>query len=655
MDDVFDGLNPEQRAAVEAIDGPVLVVAGAGSGKTTLIGRRVAHMIRSGIRPEEIMLLTFTRASARDMIERAMRIEPAAKRVMAGTFHSVAMRLIRANHGVLGLPASLSVLDPSDVTDVMRRLMADRDDVQFESNKPRPATVAKAVSFAANTLLSLHEVIARRYNDYVHATEFMEELQAAYKAYKVERNLLDYDDLLHAFQALAADSDVGPVLRRQYPYVLVDEHQDSNASQVGILYAMGGDAPNVLAVGDPAQSIYAFRGSAPATMFDFVQHWPSTRIFKLETNYRSVPEILGVANAVDLAMAERFDRALVPSRPSEGYAPLLVRVPDPQAEASFVVQTVLAGKRDGTELKDQAILVRSIHVARLIEGELASRRVPYRVLGGLRIDEAKHVKDVVCLARVCVNPSDEPAWVRLLLLVPGVGEKKAAKLAVEILQDPTPQAAAGVLRGAAVKNQMALVLANALDLGIYADSDAATSIERLVQCFEPLLEREYGDEWKTRRSDIEAVATIARGHASLGEFLNVLTIDLSMERKGRTGDVDLEETPLTLSTIHSAKGLEWNTVIIPSFFHGHIPSMYADGFDEREEELRVFYVAATRAKSRLLFVKPAASSNGFINSDSPFEATIRPFCSQISTAEAHNSGGTRSVSYGSEKRIAFRR
>jgi DNA helicase-2/ATP-dependent DNA helicase PcrA len=655
LKDAFEGLNLEQRAVVETLDGPILVVAGAGSGKTTVISRRVAHMIRSGIRPEEIMLLTFTRASAREMIERAMKIEPAAKRVMSGTFHSVGMRLIRANHGVLGLPPAVSVLDPSDVADVMRRLMADRDDVQLESNKPRAATIAKAVSFSANTLLPLRDVIAKRYYDYVHASDFMEDLQAAYKAYKLARNLLDYDDLLHAFQALAADPDVGPALRRQCPYMLVDEHQDSNAAQVGIIYAMGGDAPNVMVVGDPAQSIYAFRGSAPATMFDFVRHWPATRVFKLETNYRSVPEILAVANAVDHSMAERFERALAPSKPSEGYTPLLVRVADPQAEASFVVQAVLAGKRDGIELKDQAILVRSIHVARLIEGELAVRRVPYRVLGGLRIDEARHVKDVVSLARVCVNPSDEPAWMRLLLLVPGVGEKKAARIAADILRNPTPQAAVGVLRAAAAKNQMALVLANALDLGLAADSDAATSIERLTARFEPLLENEYGEEWKMRRSDIEAVATIARSHSSLGDFLNVLTIDLSMERKGRTEGVDQEEAPLTVSTIHSAKGLEWSIVIVPSFIHGHMPSMYADGFDEREEELRVFYVAVTRAKSRLVFVKPAASSAGFLNSDSPFEATIRQFCTQTATAEAQNLGSMRSVSYGSEKRIAFRR
>ena len=417
---ILADLNPDQEAVVRAVDGPVLVVAGAGSGKTTVLVRRVAWMIEQGISPSSILLLTFTRAAASSMLARARALVPEAREVTGGTFHSVGALVLRQLHSVFGLPEALTVLDPEDVQDAIGNCAA-AEPFPWKGRSPKPGTVAGVLSRVANTKVSVAEAITQRAPDWEGSEAWFEAIGRRYTEWKLDRGLLDYDDLLTWFAAALAHPQVGEHLRARWPYVLVDEHQDSNAVQLDIVYGLGGDRPNVMAVGDPAQAIYAFRGSAPATLFHFRERWPHTRVLALETNYRSTQPILDLVNAVDRAMVPRFPRELRAVRPETAERPKLVRVANERVQAEELCARILAARDAGVALAEQAVLVRSMWAARRVEAELLAQRIPYRVVGGLRIDEAAHVKDLLALARIAENPRNEPAWTRILGRLPGVG------------------------------------------------------------------------------------------------------------------------------------------------------------------------------------------------------------------------------------------
>ncbi len=623
-DAILADLNAEQRAVVTAVDGPVLVVAGAGSGKTTTLVRRVAWMLRQGVAPSSILLLTFTRASAASLLARARALVPEARDVTGGTFHSVGNLVLRQLHEVFGLPERFTVLDPQDVEQALKAVMAE-EPYPDTGRAPKPSTVANVLSLRTNTRCSIDEALFRRAIDYATRPEWFTSIGRRYAAWKLDRGLLDYDDLLVWFGAALADPTVGAHLRARWPYILVDEHQDSNALQLEIVYGLGGERPNVLVVGDPAQAIYGFRGSAPQTLFHFREKWPDARVLPLEVNYRSTQPILDLVNAVDQAMSPRFDRALRAFRPEPAERPALVTCADERAQAEEVCRRVLAARDAGVELADQAVLLRSMWVARRIEQELIANKIPYRVVGGLRIDEAAHVKDALSLARVADNPLNEPAWTRVLGLVPEVGPAAVKKILARVLAAPEGPAHARLAGAPWPKKAKPQPLLDALEV-LGGEGSVGTRFRAATAAFEPVLQAVYDAEWPDRSGDLETVAALAEEHETLTAFLAAVTLDYGLDARERAGAAPKpDERPLTLSTVHSAKGLEWHTVHVPGFAAGHIPSPYAAATDEIAEELRVFYVAASRARRRLHLYRPILGEQGYLRAESPYERIVAPF------------------------------
>lgn len=914
---ILAGLNPQQRRAAEAIDGPYLVVAGAGSGKTTVLSRRVAALISLGIDPSSILLLTFTRAAARNMIERAKKLSPAAIDVSGGTFHSIAHRLVLENHSMFRLPERPTILDPEDVTSAFRKIAGANGGK--EENMPKAGAIARVHSYAVNTKQPIGDAVWEKIPQFSYAIDFVTKCAAEYKGYKRSRGLIDYDDLLVAWDAMMDHPAVGAAVRDRFRYVLVDEHQDSNAIQCSIIEKLGGDSPNVMAVGDPCQppetlvyrvkkkarggqyekarirvveqvriadlnlgdtivgysiasssffmnrkvlgkterpyegdlivanigertsrytpnhhcvasfsplrgkiavylmrkgnrfrigrakmaydsgpngrdvngsgpirraksekadalwilsvhdtdqaaavaeytaqcrfgitgltfvsgyvsggrllddeymekcwnvlsdvdlearareclqnhgrriehpiwskdksgitsfkrpsvyhacnlidgclmlpfdeqdrihvrrnrwqparitkesysgsvysltvshdqiyvadgiathncqSIYGFRGSAPRTMFAFKESWPDATVINLDTNYRSGADILAVANAVDRSMRERFERELKPSPAAYGSTPRFVTVPGLDEEASYIAEQVLENKENGTDLSEQAVLVRSMMAARHVEAEFVRRRIPYKVSGGIRISEAAHIKDMLCLTRTVVNVLDEPAWMRVLTMARGIGDKKAAAVYGKISElridavnvDPTP-----IILDMCRKSPDTPTLVEAYRT-LAAGGPPVESLDRAMGILEDLFLQRY-DDWRTRKSDIAAVSGLAEKHDTLDSFLSTVTLDYSVDRKAQVTGMDDEEKPITVSTIHSAKGLEWDIVYIPSFMDGHMPSIYCRDPEEIEEEKRVLYVAVTRPRRSLVIVKPVVGRQAALAPESPF-------------------------------------
>jgi DNA helicase-2/ATP-dependent DNA helicase PcrA len=626
-DAILDGLNEGQRAAASAVDGSWLVVAGAGSGKTTVLSRRVAALIAAGVDPGSILLLTFTREASRNMLERARKLHPAAGDVFGGTFHSVGHRMIVENHAQLALPERPSIIDPDDVVAAFRKIVTAKigkgKDAESE-NMPRPAAIAKIHSFAINVMGTPEDVVDTRFPHLWHAKDFVADCVKDYRSFKKERGLLDYDDLLVAWNKMLDHPQLGAAFRKQFRYVMVDEHQDSNNLQCSIIFKLGGENPNVMAVGDPAQSIYGFRGSAPGTMFSFRDHWPKTQIVNLNVNYRSTAEILDIANVVDRSMEQRFDRELHPVDGCTGNLPKYVTLPSMEDEAAYVVDTILARKTDGVELYEQAILARSMSMVRHVEAELVKRRVPYKVSGGLKIGEAAHVKDFLCLVRASVNVRDELAWVRVLTMAKGVGEKKASTLFWDVAKrddaafDPT-----SVIEPHVAKSPDLQIIINAYN-ELRSGRHPMEALEAAAAHLEGILERRY-DNWKTRKSDLAAVIGLAESAKSIDAFLSAIMIDYSIDKVCSANANDGSERGLTLSTVHSAKGLEWKVVYMPSFLNGHYPSFYSlNEPDGMEEEKRILYVAVTRAKQELVLTKPALGRAEAIAPRSPFEDLIIP-------------------------------
>lgn len=616
-DPIFEGLNEEQRQGVAWNEGPCLLVAGPGSGKTTVITRRVARLIRDGVRPGSILILTFTRAAAQMMIERAKVLTPEAEDVIGGTFHSVAHKLIKENSSVFKLPDTLSISDPSDVTQIFKRLVSER--ATKSENVPPYKAISSICSFAVNTGRTLEDVVFDRYPDYVYALKFIEEIAIAYKEYKKEKRMLDYDDLLVLWGKMLKHPIVGAAIRERFQYILIDEDQDSNHLQNVIISGLG---RNVMPVGDPAQSIYAFRGSEPRAMFSFLELHPDTKVINLNKNYRSSSEIVDVANAIDGMMKERFDRQLESNAGKIGKLPEFVHVWNGFDEADYIAEAVLEAKANGTPLHEQAILVRSMNNVRLIEGALGKRMIPYKVFGGIKISEASHIKDFLSLARVSVNQYDEPAWLRVLCMAKGVGEKKAIAIYNAIVSgglftgDPTPIAMKMTKDNPDIAALM--VAFNKLQ----GKGEPLVLLDLALKASESVFEKVYADEWKYRKLDVETVISMAEKFEDMDAFLSTMTIDLSVDKMNEGGSVTDNERPLTVSTVHSAKGNEWDVVYIPNFVEGHMPSRMAETPDEIEEEKRILFVAMTRPRKRLVVTKPAVGRQGMISKDSMFQSEI---------------------------------
>ncbi|MBY3151181.1 ATP-dependent helicase [Rhizobium laguerreae] len=623
IDELLDGMNSDQVEAILHREGPALVIAGAGSGKTTVMVKRVAALIASGVAPDSILLLTFTNKAAKNMVERARRYTPFADRVIAGTFHSIGLRLLKENLHLFKLPTTPTVMTADDGESAMKSIAKRLG--QKGENLPDGETIHSIYSFAVNTMRDVEDVVYDKHEQLAPFLKFIEDCIAEYKVYKRERALFDFDDLLLLWNRMLDNPRIAAEIRERFPYILVDEHQDSNALQCAIIEKMGGAHPNVVVVGDPAQAIYAFRGSAPRTMFSFRDIWPQARIIYLNTNYRSTEEVLSIGNAVDAAMTERFDRQLVAAPGARGRLPELVTVPSNSQEATYIADRVLANKDNDIGFGEQAVVVRALHTARHIEFEFARRRIPYVVFGGIKVSKSRHIRAFFAVIRCAVNTLDEPAWVQALGIVKGVGPAMGEKVfkliagAPLALGDPTDIVVKKVNKPGVEKVMAAWnVLASRND-------KPSVALDKALVILDELLALKFPDNWtKTARREIEALIGMADQYEDLESYLATLTLDNSAEKE--SGDATPGETPITISTVHSAKGLEWDAVFVPSFVRGHLPSAFARDHESMEEEKRVLYVAVTRPRKQLVITVPTLDFDGNRNKPSDFEDTIREYC-----------------------------
>jgi DNA helicase-2/ATP-dependent DNA helicase PcrA len=624
---VFEpALNPEQLAAARHGDGPLLIVAGAGTGKTLALAARVAHLIRSGVPPERILLLTFSRRAARAMLARAARLTEArdAERVWGGTFHAVANRLLRLAGRPLGLRPDFTVLDQADGADVMNLLREELGLSDRERRFPRKDTLAAIYSRTVNAGESLGDVVARHYPWCRDETDGIRGIFRAYTARKRSQNVLDYDDLLLFWKALATSPSTGPALAERFDHVLVDEYQDTNALQADILEGLRppGSSRNLTVVGDDAQAIYAFRSATVRNILEFPQRFPGTTVVRLEHNYRSIPPILQASNAAIALSPQRHEKRLWSERRGER-RPSLRTCLDEAEQCDVVCRSVLEHREEGVPLKRQAVLFRAAHHSDLLEVELARRNVPFVKYGGLRFLETAHVKDALALLRVLENPLDEVSWFRVLQLPDGMGPATARRVIDEIAVRgdpdragsgdlPPPESSSPLRRllerpihvpPAAVDGlqELRAALADCLD---ETAAPPAAQLERLRAFLGPVFARRY-EAAAARIRDLEQLELLATEHAERGRFLAELTLDPPSSTSDLAGLPLLDEDWLVLSTIHSAKGLEFDVVHVIHAADGMIPSDMATGDDDEiEEERRLLYVAMTRARDALHLYHP---------------------------------------------------
>jgi DNA helicase-2/ATP-dependent DNA helicase PcrA len=613
---MFDDLNAEQRTAVTHGEGPLLIVAGAGTGKTSTLASRVAHLIETGVRPERILLLTFSRRAAREMVSRAQRITDAteAERVWGGTFHAVGNRLLRLAGRPLGLPPDFTVLDQADGADVMNLI---RDELGFSTRErrfPKKDTLAAIYSRTVNAGEKLGDVLKRHYPWCQGETDDIRQIFQAYTERKRTQNVLDYDDLLLFWKALAVSPDTGPQIAERFDHILVDEYQDTNALQADILEGMrpAGTPRNLTVVGDDAQSIYGFRSATVRNILEFPQRFPGATVVTLEQNYRSIPPILEASNAVIALSPQRHDKTLWSKRDGTGL-PVLRTCLDEAEQSDVVCRAVLEHRERGVPLKAQAVLFRAAHHSDLLEVELARRNIPFVKYGGLKFLEAAHVKDTLAMLRVLENPFDEVSWFRVLQLPEGIGPATARRLMeqIEVRRHDDDQGSPLVklldqvveAPKASVDGLQALrsTLAECLDESMLPPSG---QIERLRAFLEPVVARRY-EAPGARLRDLDQLELLATTYETRGRFLSELTLDPPSSTGDLAGVPLLDEDYLVLSTIHSAKGLEWDVVHVIHAADGMIPSDLATGDDDEiEEERRLLYVAMTRARDGLQVTFP---------------------------------------------------
>ncbi|MCP5024672.1 MAG: ATP-dependent helicase [Actinomycetia bacterium] len=609
--DHLEGLNPAQREAAVHHTGPLLVVAGAGTGKTRTLAARVAHLIHTGTPPERILLLTFTRRAASEMLNRVGSVTDrrAASRVWGGTFHAVANRLLRAAGPSVGLPAGFTVLDQGDTVDLFAMLRTEGGMGEQGRRFPRAETVAAVWSRMVNSQTPLSEVVNRHFPWTADHSDDLRTLFAAYNDRKRRLQVLDYDDLLLHWRALAMNPETTAQLAGRFDHVLVDEYQDTNPIQADILEGMCRQGAIPTAVGDDAQSIYSFRSATVANLWTFPERFPGAHRVTLDQNYRSTSAVLNLANEVLAASNRHLDKQLWSDR-GTGSTPTLSVCHDEGDQSRVVADRILDLREQGIDLRDQAVLFRTGHHSDALELELNRRSIPFVKYGGLKFLEAGHVKDVLALLRLLENPADELAWHRVLGLLDGVGPATIRRLLPELGLGDDPaarpdQAVTRLLAGEGrwprqateghhlLRSVLADCLATepALPLG--------AQLERLRDFCALVFPLRY-DNTSARLSDLDRLTVAAGSATDRSRFLAELTLEPPERTGDWSGPPHLDDDWLTLSTIHSAKGCEWHAVHLLHAADGNLPSEMAlsdrEGLDE---ELRLTYVALTRARDHL--------------------------------------------------------
>ncbi len=637
-------LNPAQREAVTFGDGPLLIIAGAGTGKTKTLAARVAWLIDGGVSAERILLLTFSRRAAAEMLSRAGRmIDPATTgRVWGGTFHAVGNRLLRIYGRALGLADDFTVMDRGDAADLMNLIRSELGVAKNKKRFPKKDTLVDIYSHVVNARRKLPEVVERYFPWCGDELENIARIFEAYTTRKRERNVLDYDDLLVYWAALVNESEAADAVGDRFDHVLVDEYQDTNPLQSRILTGLRRRRKNICVVGDDAQSIYAFRAATIRNMLDFPQQFPGARTITLEQNYRSVQPILDASNKVMEQARERFTKNLWSQR-AASHRPVLVTCLDEEQQADGVCEKILAHREKGVPLMDQAVLFRTGHHSARLEIELTRRNIPFHKFGGLRFVEARHIKDLLAFLRILENPWDEVSWYRVLMLIPGVGPVAARRVLEELgvrggpgaqgdggqgaararsVASPVvrfihaaprlPPAAAEAIAGlrdalrdcAPGSTESAEAAEEQDERGRRGGPSVSAQLERVRLFYEPIFLDAY-ENAPARLRDIEQLQQIAGAYRSRGRFITELTLDPPSSTSDLAGPPHLDDDWLTLSTIHSAKGMEWSVVHVIHAADGMIPSdMALEDEEGLEEERRLLYVAMTRAKDNLYVYFP---------------------------------------------------
>ncbi|WP_200943899.1 ATP-dependent helicase [Rhizobium sp. Leaf371] len=621
----LDTLNEQQRQAVEhgivsgdassdTVAGPLLIIAGAGSGKTNTLAHRVAHLIVHGADPRRILLLTFSRRAASEM---ARRVERICRKVLganagvlidalawSGTFHGIGARLLRIYAEQIGLDIDFTIHDREDSADLMNLVRHELGFSKTESRFPTKGTCLSIYSRVVNSQAPLAEVLRLHFPWVAGWEAQLKSLFSAYVAAKQAQNVLDYDDLLLYWAQMVSDPDLALDIGERFDHVMVDEYQDTNRLQASVLMALKPGGRGLTVVGDDAQSIYAFRAATVRNILDFPGAFsPAADVITLDRNYRSTQTILAAANGVIDLARERFTKNLWTERQS-AERPKLVTVKDETDQAVFIVEQILANRETGMTLKQQAVLFRSSHHSGPLEVELTRRNIPFVKFGGLKFLDSAHVKDMLAVLRFAQNPRDRVAGFRLLQMLPGVGPQTAGKILDAIAADPEPLAALAEIpappRTGGDWSPFVTMLESLRKSGPGWPADIG--LARIW--YEPHLDRLHEDA-ETRKADLLQLEQIAGGYASRERFLTELTLDPPDATSDQAGVPLLDEDYLILSTIHSAKGQEWRSVFMLNVVDGCIPSDLGTGTtQEIEEERRLLYVGMTRAKDSLSLITP---------------------------------------------------
>lgn len=595
-------LNEAQLCAVKSKDGAILVIAGAGSGKTKTLTYRVARLIEDGTSPENILLLTFTKKAAAEMLSRAtLVLDQRCEKVAGGTFHSFANIILRKYAKYLKLQNNFTILDKSDCEDIINHITGQLYPKK-EKRFPKKGTIHEIYSKSVNKETPTKKIIHDEFPQFEHCEDKIIEIHKAYVIYKRENSVLDYDDLLLYLKLLLENNDnIRKTLSNQYKYIMVDEYQDTNTLQADIIRLLASEHNNIMAVGDDAQSIYSFRGANYRNILDFPKMFENTKIIKLEQNYRSTQNILKLTNKIISKAKESFTKNLF-SNITSPVMPALICARNTQMEADFICQRILELLDEDISLSDICVLARNSRMSYALEIELSKRAIPYQKFGGPKFMETAHVKDIVAHLRVIINPDDVISLNRILLLLKGVGASTVNSVIPVIKGQLNPD----IKLLPAKKIDSIIPMLKTLDKLRHkmTTKTPAQITEEVINYYRPILKDKY-DDFSKREKDLEHLQYLAGQYSNLEDFISDLALEppeASVEGMYKNNSAD---EALTISTIHSAKGLEWDTVFIIGAVDGRFPSVYSfNSEEEMDEELRLMYVATTRAKNNLYITYP---------------------------------------------------
>lgn len=598
-------LNPAQFEAVSAIDGAYLIIAGAGTGKTRTLVYRVARLVELGYDPKSILLLTFTRKAANEMMNRAsLLLDNRCSKVNGGTFHSFANLTLRKYAKVCGLNSSFTILDQGDTADVINLIRSQAGFISKEKRFPNKQTLVKVFSLSVNTGKQVDQIISEEYPHFKDYIDKVLEIQNIFTSYKQKNNLLDYDDLLIYLRRFLFDLSPGAnSILSSIKFVMVDEYQDTNKIQADIVKGLTKLNNNIMAVGDDSQSIYSFRGADFRNIMEFPKLFKDVKIIKLEENYRSVQPILNFTNQIISGAVEKYDKKLF-SNKTGGELPNIIAASNENLQSKFIVEKILEIREEGIPLKEIAVLFRSSFFSFDLEIELSKANIPFQKFGGMKFIETAHIKDVMAFLRIASNPKDVVSWYRVLLLHEGIGPKTAQKILDELAASQITIKIDPASASSSRHNEKITKLFQLLFRIHTEQSLPSEKLQLVLNYYHPLFKVKY-DDFNKRSKDLEIFQNITEKYKSLDNLLSDMAIEPIIDSVVDIGAESKEDEFVTLSTIHSAKGLEWHSVFIIHAVEGFFPSgRSAEKLETLEEERRLMYVAATRARQNLFITYP---------------------------------------------------